>query len=332
MNQISNTTAVKPAPVLISSSVDEGHRTQAAPFGHALVKLARQRPEIVGLSADLAKYTDIHIFAEAFPERFFQMGMAEQLMMTAAGGLAKAGFIPFATTYATFAARRGYDFISQAVAEQDANVKIIGGLPGLTTGYGPSHQATDDLAIFRAMPNLTIVDPCDALDVEQAVPAIADHRGPVYMRILRGAVPLILDEYDYRFELGKAKLLRGGADVLVVSSGLMTMRALDAAKALAKDGVGVAVLHVPTIKPLDVATIVAEASRGGRLVVCAENHTVIGGLGEAVAATLLRAGLSPAFRQIGLPDEFLHAGTLPVLHDRYGISVKSIVARIKTWL
>ena len=320
-------------PALISSSVDEGHRTRATPFGKALVALAEQRPEIVGMSADLAKYTDMHIFAQAFPERFYQVGMAEQLMATAAGGLAKEGFIPFASTYATFAARRCYDFISQAIAEQDANVKIIGGLPGLTTGYGPSHQATEDMAIFRAMPNITVIDPCDALDIEQIVPAIADHRGPVYMRVLRGNVPLVLDEYDYRFQLGKAALLRGGSDVLVIATGFMTMRALDAAKELARDSVDVAVLHVPTVKPLDEAKIIEEARRSGRLVVVAENHTVIGGLGEAVGAALMRAGVTTrGFRQIALPDKFLDAGTLPVLQDRYGISRKAMIASIKGWL
>ncbi|MCO5071768.1 MAG: transketolase family protein [Rhizobiaceae bacterium] len=319
-------------PAIIASSVDEGHRTKAAPFGHALVELGRTRPEIVGMSADLAKYTDIHIFAQAYPDRFYQMGMSEQLMATAAGGLAKEGFIPFATTYATFAARRCYDFISQGVAEQDANVKFVGGLPGLTTGYGPSHQATDDLAIFRAMPNITVIDPCDALDVEQMVTAVADHHGPVYMRMLRGAVPLVLDEYNYRFELGKAALLRGGRDVLVISTGFMTMRALDAAKDLQKDGVDVAVLHVPTVKPLDEVTILREAARTGRLVVVAENHTIVGGLGEAVAGCLLRGGVAPAFRQIALPDRFLSAGSLPVLQDRYGISRKAVIDRIKCWL
>ncbi|WP_306752173.1 transketolase family protein [Paracoccus actinidiae] len=327
------TTQPAAAPAIISSSVDEGHRTKMAPFGHKLVELARHRPEILGMSADLAKYTDIHIFAQAYPDRFYQMGMSEQLMATAAGGLAKEGFIPFATTYATFAARRCYDFISQAVAEQDANVKFVGGLPGLTTGYGPSHQATEDLAIFRAMPNLTVIDPCDALDVEQMTEAVADHKGPVYMRILRGAVPLVLDGYNYRFELGKAALLRGGRDVLVISTGFMTMRALDAAKELQKDGTDVAVLHVPTLKPLDEVAIIHEASRSGRLVVVAENHTVIGGLGEAVAGCLVRAGVQPAgFRQIALPDAFLAAGSLPVLQDRYGISRRAMVDRIRCWL
>jgi len=325
-------TAPKTSTALIASFVDEGHRTKPTPFGNALVALAEKNPNIVGMSADLAKYTDMHIFAAAFPDRFYQMGMAEQLMMTAAGGMAKVGFIPFASTYATFAARRGYDFISQAISEQHANVKIIGGLPGLTTGYGPSHQATDDLAIFRAMPNLTIVDPCDALDIEQAVPAIAAHHGPVYMRVLRGNVPLILDEYDYRFELGKAKLLRGGSDVIIMSTGFMTMRALDTAKQLAKDNVDVAVLHIPTVKPLDELTIIQEANRSGRLIVAAENHTMVGGLGEAIASLLMRSGVSAPFRQIALPDEFLAAGTLPVLHDRYGISTGTMAKRIKCWL
>lgn len=320
------------APAIIASSVDEGHRTKPAPFGNALIKLAESRPEVVGLSADLAKYTDIHLLAQAYPDRFYQLGMAEQLMATAAGGLAKEGFIPFATTYATFAARRCYDFMSQGVCEQKANVKLIGGLPGLTTGYGPSHQATDDIAIFRAMPNLTVIDPCDAHEIEQLVPALADHDGPVYSRILRGNVALVLDEYDYTFEIGKAALLRDGRDVLVISTGFMTMRALDGAKDLQKDGVDVAVLHVPTIKPLDEETIAREAAKSGRLVVTAENHSVVGGLGEAVCGALMRAGVAPAFKQIGLPDAFLDAGSLAVLQDRYGISRSAIIDRIKGWL
>ena len=185
--------------------------------------------------------------------------------------------------------RRAYDFICLAIAEEKLNVKIVCALPGLTTGYGPSHQATDDLAIFRAMPNLTIVDPCDALDIEQAVPAIAAHEGPVYMRLLRGNVPLVLDQYDYRFELGKAKLLRDGKDALIISSGFMTMRA-GSGECVGIEGVDVAILHSPTIKPLDEEVILKEASRNGRAVIVAENHSIIGGLGEAVAGLLLRSG------------------------------------------
>jgi transketolase len=317
---------------MIASLAAEGQRTKSAPFGHALVELAEGRPEIVGMTADLSKYTDLHIFAKEFPDRFYQMGMAEQLLMLAAGGMAHEGFVPFVTTYAVFASRRTYDFISQGIAEEGLNVKICCALPGLTTGYGPSHQATEDIAIFRGMPDLTIVDPCDALDTEQATRAIAAHDGPVYMRLLRGNVPMVLDEYDYKFELGKAKLIRDGADALVVSSGFMTMRALETAKLLDADRVNLAVLHVPTIKPLDEETILGEARRNGRLVIVAENHTIIGGLGEATAAALLRAGVTPKFRQIALPDGFLDAGALPTLHDRYGISAEAMAKSIKSWL
>ena len=317
---------------MIASIAAPGQRTAPAPFGNALVELAKMRPEIVGLTADLAKYTDLHIFAKAYPERFYQMGMAEQLLMSAAAGLAREGALPFVTTYAVFAARRAYDFICMAIAEERLNVKIVCALPGLTSGYGPSHQATEDIAIFRGMPNLTIVDPADAHEIAQATPAIAAHDGPVYMRLLRGNVPLILDEYGYTFELGKAKTIRTGNDVLVISTGLATMRALQAAEMLEADRIGVEVLHAATIKPLDLATILAAAGKGGRLVVVAENHTVVGGLGEAVAAGMLRAGIAPRFRQIGLPDEFLAAGALPTLHDRYGISAEAMARQIRAWL
>jgi transketolase len=317
---------------MIASIAGEGQRVQAAPFGKALVELAQERKDIVGLTADLAKYTDLHLFAQAYPERFFQMGMAEQLLMAAAGGMAKEGFTPFATTYAVFGTRRAYDFVHQVIAEENLNVKMCCALPGLTTGYGPSHQATEDLALMRGIPGLTIVDPCDALDIQQAVPQIAAHQGPVYMRLLRGNVPLVLDEYDYKFELGKAKLLRGGRDVLVISSGFMTMRSLEVANQLKADSVDVAVLHVPTIKPLDAETILAEVRQSGRLVVVAENHSVVGGLGEAVAGLLMRAGVHAPFRQVALPDEFLDAGALPTLHERYGISAEVMGRRIKSWL
>ena len=331
MSTVANKPRLKTS-AMIASIAGEGQRTRPAPFGNALVALAQQRPEIVGMSADLAKYTDLHIFAQAFPERFFQMGMAEQLLMGAAGGMAKEGFIPFATTYAVFASRRAYDFIHQVIAEENLNVKIACALPGLTTGYGPSHQATEDLAIFRGMPNLTIIDPCDAVDVEQAVPAMAAHNGPVYMRLPRGQVPVVLDEYNYTFELGKAKLLRDGKDALIIASGFMTMRALETVEKLRSDSVDVGVLHVPTIKPLDEETIVREASRSGRLVIVAENHSIVGGLGEAVAGVLLRAGVTPPFRQIALPDAFLDAGALPTLHDKYGISTAAMTQSIKGWL
>ncbi|CUH76022.1 transketolase family protein [Tropicibacter naphthalenivorans] len=317
---------------MIASLDAEGRETIAAPLGTALCDLAKTRDDIVGLSADLSKYTDMHVFANAYPDRFYQMGMAEQLLISAAAGLAREGFTPFATTYAVFASRRAYDFIFMAIAEENLPVKIVCALPGLTTGYGPSHQATEDLAIFRGMPNLTIVDPCCATEIDQATRAIADHPGPVYMRLLRGKVPNVLGEYGYQFKLGQAQMIHDGRDVLMISTGFMTMRALDAAKALRTDGIDAAVLHVPTIKPLDVDTIRAEAAKTGRLVVTLENHTIVGGLGEAIAADLLRSNITPAFKSIALPDEFLDAGALPTLHDQYGLSVPAITARIKSWL
>ena len=309
----------------------EGQRTVSAPLGHALVEAARQDERIVGLSADLAKYTDVHILRDAMPERFYQIGMAEQALLGAATGLAMEGFVPFASTYSVFATRRAYDFLALDIAEANLNVNMVCALPGLTTGYGPSHQATEDVAILRGMPNLTIVDPCDALDIQQAVPQLAAFDGPTYMRLLRGKVPLVLDEYDYSFELGKAKLLRDGADVLLISTGLMTERALETATALEQDGIGVAVLHSPTLKPFDEEAVVS-ALGTGRLVLTAENHSVVGGLFDAVSRTVAGRGLGERITPIGLPDEFLDAGALPTLNDRYGVSVQAMMERIRSLL
>ena len=312
---------------MIASFADPGQKTTPAPFGHALVQAARADERIVGMTADLGKYTDMHIFAREHPDRFFQMGMAEQLLFGAAAGMAETGLVPFASTYSVFAARRAYDFICLDIAEPNLNVNVVGGLPGLTTGYGPSHQATEDIAIFRGMPNLTIVDPCDSVDIEQAVPQLAAHAGPTYLRLLRGNVPTVLDEYEYRFELGKAKVLRDGADVVLVSSGLMTMRALQAAVELAAHHVDVAVVHTPTIKPFDAETVMAQVD-SDRLVLTCENHTVVGGLFETVASAAVRGGIAKQITPIGLPDEFLAAGALPTLHERYGLSTARIVATV----
>jgi transketolase len=312
---------------MIASFADPGQRTADAPFGHALAALAEQDERVVGLTADLGKYTDMHIFAAAHPDRFFQMGMAEQLLLGAAAGMAEVGLVPFASTYAVFAARRAYDFLCLDIAEPNLNVNIVGGLPGLTTGYGPSHQATEDIAIFRGMPNLTIVDPCDSVDIAQAVSQLAAAEGPTYLRLLRGKVPTVLDDYDYTFQLGKAAVLRGGRDVVLVSSGLMTMRALQAAERLARHHVDAAVVHTPTIKPFDAPTVLAEVDTD-RLAVTLENHTVVGGLFEAVASAAVRAGVGKRVVPIGLPDEFLAAGALPTLHDRYGLATDRIVEKI----
>ncbi|MGC2400496.1 MAG: hypothetical protein WA510_11955, partial [Acidobacteriaceae bacterium] len=215
-------TASKPQPGvtgnILSSDTYGAEQTANAPFGEALIRAAEANPRIVGLTADLGKYTDIHLFANRFPERFFQIGMAEQNLIGVAAGLARTGFIPFATTYCVFASRRAYDFIAIGAALGSANVKILAGLPGLTTGYGGTHQGIEDLALMRSIPNLTVIDPCDATELTQVIPAIAEHPGPAYVRLMRGQVPITLDPAYYQFEIGKAKLLCEGADVAIIST------------------------------------------------------------------------------------------------------------------
>ncbi len=295
--------------------------TAEKPFGNALVELARGRADIVGLSADVARYTDIDIFRDAFPDRFFQIGMAEQNMFGVTAGLARAGLTPFATTYCSFALRRAYDFI--AIAEARLNAKIIVALPGLTTGYGATHQGIEDLALARAIPDLVVIDPCDATEIEQAVPAIADYDGPVYMRILRGRVKRIFDPATHGFEIGKARLVREGSDLAFISSGLMTDRALQVADELQGEGVSAAILHAPTLKPFDAVAVAGIAGKVKR-VITLENHTVIGGVGDAVATVICEAGHSVKFKKIGVPDHWMECGSVPYLTDKYGLSVRQI--------
>jgi len=302
-----------------------------APFGKALVGVAKRRRDVVGLTADLGKYTDIGPFRDAFPDRFFNVGMAEQNLIAIAAGMARTGWIPFCTTYCVFATRRAYDFLAIACAHSRLNVKIVAGLPGLTTGYGGTHQGIEDLTLACAIPNLTVIDPCDATDLEQVTNAIADYDGPVYMRLLRGEVPWVLDPESYQFEIGRATLLQRGEDVGIISTGLMTERALDASKELAQEGIRAAVLHVPTLKPLDVEAICDLASSVG-LLVTAENHVVRGGLGTMVADILIEKGVVKPLIKIGLPDQFIECGSVPYLQTKYGLLTSHIVAKIKATL
>jgi transketolase len=298
-----------------------------APFGQALAALARERGDIVGLTADLGKYTDILPFRDAFPDRFFNVGMAEQNLVAVAAGLARTGKVAFATTYGVFASRRAFDFVAIACAHSNLNVKIVAGLPGLTTGYGGTHQAIEDLALMRMIPGLTVIDPCDATEIAAATRAIADHPGPVYMRLLRGKVPVVFDPATYRFEIGKATRLRSGGDIGIVSTGFMTERALDVATALAAKGIGVAVLHVPTIKPFDTAAVVAFAETVTQLV-SAENHVVVGGLGSLVAEALFDAGVMKKLTRIGIPDRYIECGSVPILQDTYGLTTRRMTETI----
>jgi transketolase len=303
-----------------------GRKSVDAPFGKALARIGQGKPNIVGLTADLGKYTDIHPFRDAFPDRFFNVGMAEQNLVAVAAGLARTGKQPFATTYGVFASRRAFDFVAIALAHSNLDVKIVAGLPGLTTGYGGTHQAIEDLALMRMIPGLAIIDPMDATEIDAATVAISEHRGPVYMRLLRGSVPVVL-EPGYRFEIGKARKLRDGKDVGIISTGLMSERAIDAAAALETRGVSVGVLHVPTIKPFD-AEVVAEFAASVGRVVTAENHVVVGGLASLVVETLFDAGVSKKVTRIGLPDRYIECGAVPTLQQKYGLTVEAIVATI----
>ena len=316
---------------ILSSDIHEAEQVASAPFGHALVRAAEADPSIVGLTADLGKYTDLHLFAARFPQRFFQMGMSEQNLIGASAGLARAGLIPFATTYCVFATRRAYDFIAIGAALGQANIKIVAGLPGLTTGYGGTHQGIEDLALMRSIPGLVVIDPCDATELEQATAAIAHHRGPVYMRLLRGQVPVTLDPLTYRFEIGKARLLREGADVAIVSTGLMTGRALQAARDLEAGGTRVCVLHVSTLKPFDDAAVLQVLRRTPRIVT-AENHVVTGGLGSLVADLAVKAGVGIRLRKVGIPDCFCDSGSIPYLVRRYRMTKDDIAAAARSLL
>ena len=296
----------------------EGKTTELAPFGTALASLARARPDIVGLTADMGRYSDILPFRDAHPDRFFNVGMAEQNLIMIAAGLSKVGKIVYCTTYSVFITRRAYDFVAIACAHSKANVKIFAGMPGLVNGYGATHQATEDLNMMRGIADLTIIDPCDATELKQVVRAVADIPGTVYVRNLRGKVPVELGP-DYRFEVGKAKLLRTGSGKIgIVSTGYMSARALDAAKAVEAEGHDVGVLHVSTIKPFDADGVLDFARRHERLIV-AENHKTTGGLTSLVIETLYDAGIQIPLIKIGLADSFFECGSQDYLEQKYQV-------------
>jgi transketolase len=295
-----------------------------APFGYALVALAQHKPEVVALSADLSKYTDVVPFINAFPKRFFNIGMAEQNLFAMAAGMARTGLMPFCTTYGVFATRRAYDFMAIGCAHAHLNVKIFAGLPGLTTGYGGTHQATEDVGLARLIPDLVVIDPCDATEIAQVVAAVAEHQGPVYVRLLRASVPVVLNPENYKFVIGKATVIKQGTDLGFVSTGLMTERALDAATELGLRGVKAGVLHVPTLKPLDAEAIAKFAASVSHVLV-AENHVSYGGLASQVAEVLYDSGIGTRLTRIGLPDKFIECGSVPVLQRRYGLTVDRVV-------
>jgi len=301
--------------------------TVLAPFGTELAALGRERPEIVGLTADMGRYSDILPFRDEHPDRFFNVGMAEQNLVATAAGLAKVGKVAYCTTYSVFVTRRAYDFVAIACAHSKANVKIFAGMPGLMNGYGATHQATEDLNMMRGIADLTIIDPCDAVELRQVVRAVADIPGTVYVRLLRGHVPVELPEH-YEFIPGKAaSLRRGDGSVGVIGTGYMTGRALDAARAAAGQGVDASVLHVPTIKPFDTEAVLDFAGRHDRLVV-AENHKKTGGLATLVTEAMFDHGLLRPVVRVGLEDGFFECGSQEYLEAKYGVDLPRVLRAI----
>jgi len=297
-----------------------------APFATAVVGLGHERPELVVLSADLSKYTDIAPFAQTFPERFFQIGMAEQNMMGIAGGLAKAGKVPIAVTYCVFASRRAGDQVQMALSTGHRTSVIAAFLPGITTPFRASHQGTDDLAIMRAIPGMTVIDPMDATELAGALRAAVDVPGPVYLRGLRGQVPAILAP-DETFTIGATRLLREGGEAGFIGTGLGTVWALEAADLLRADGTEVGLLHVPTLKPFDTEAVTSFASRY-RTIFSVENHSIVGGLGSAVCEAVAEAGVRPRVKRLGVPDRWADAGPLDYLRQRLGLDAPSLAKTV----
>lgn len=290
----------------------------------ALLELAPQIPELIVLDADVAKATKTCDFQQKYPHRHFNCGTAEQNELSAAAGLALEGFLPFATTFAMFATARAGDQLRNSIAYPGLNVKIGATHGGLTTGGdGASHQACEDLAITRALPNLTVLVPGDYEEAKQATIAAARHQGPVYLRFGRDTYPVV-PELHGAFAIGRAKLLRDGRDVTLVSTGIMAHEVLRAAEQLAASGVSARVLHYPTLKPFDQGPILRAGAETGGLVT-AEEHSIIGGLGEAVAAVIAEAGLPARVRRIGLKDVFGESGQAQELLDKYGLRARNIV-------
>jgi transketolase len=301
------------------------YKTVLKPYGEALLALARQRSDILCLGADLTRQTETDLFRDTIPNRFINVGMAEANMVSIAGGLARAGHVVFLNTFGVFCTRRCYDQIAMSVAYPALNVKIVGFMPGLSSPGGPSHQAIEDVALMRALPNMTVVEPADAVEAAQAVAAVADHPGPVYLRLKRGENPVIFDD-SHRLELDRAQVLRGGndCDVCIIAAGMMIPMALAAAGTLADNGLRATVINVPVIKPLDTATVVT-AARQSRILITAENHTIVGGLGSAVAENLAEAGVGVPLRRVGIADVFAESGSREFLFSKYGLSTQAII-------
>jgi transketolase len=297
-------------------------------YGKVLVELGKENKNVVVLDADLSKSTKTVDFAKAYPERFFNMGIAEADLVSTAAGLSTCGKIPFASTFAMFAAGRAFEQIRNSVCYPELNVKIAATHSGLTVGEdGASHQAIEDLSLMRSIPNMTVLCPCDDVETAACIKAAAEYIGPVYIRLGRLAVPTLNDEGAYKFEIGKSMKLKEGKDVTIFATGIMVSEALKAADTLSKEGIEAEVINIHTIKPIDVEGILDSVKKTGAAVTC-EEHNVIGGLGSAVCE-VLSENLPAPVKRVGVMDTFGESGKPAELLKEYGLLAENIVSAVK---
>lgn len=307
--------------------MDWEYKNMRPGFGEALVELGNRYSQVVALNADLSGSTTTAMFDKAYPERFFNVGVAEQNLMGISAGLAATGHIVFASTFAMFATGRAYDQIRQSIAYPKLNVKIVATHAGITVGGdGASHQMHEDLALMRVLPHMKVIAPADYMETKKAVLKVAENPGPCYIRTARTNTPVIYDE-DYRFRIGKADILEEGDDATIIAMGLMVSKALEAAEVLKKDGISVRVVNHSTIKPRDKNIIIESARRTGAIVT-AEEHNMIVGMGSAVAEVLADYEPIPQ-RRVGIPDVFGESGESEQLMKAYGLTVDNIIENVK---
>ncbi|MCI8853305.1 MAG: transketolase family protein [Lachnospiraceae bacterium] len=300
-------------------------------YGQALKELGAVNPQVIVFDADLAGATKTGVFKKEFPDRFFDCGIAEGNMMSIAAGAATMGKIPFASTFAMFAAGRAFEQVRNAIGYTHLNVKIGATHAGISVGEdGATHQCNEDIALMRTIPGMVVINPCDDVEAKAAVFAAAEYVGPVYMRFGRLAVPVVNDEATYKFEIGKGVTLREGKDVTIIATGLCVSSALEAAEKLAADGVSAKVINIHTIKPLDEELVVAAAKETGK-VVTVEEHSIIGGLGGAVCETLSAKAPTPVLR-IGVQDTFGESGPAAKLLEKYKLDGNGVYEQVKAWL
>lgn len=296
------------------------------PYAKAFINFARNKPEVLCLSADLTSSCEIDGFRDQFPERFFSMGMTEQNMLCFSGGLALEGFRPFVHTFSVFLYRRPYDQLVNSIAYSNRKVRLLGFLPGITTPGGATHQAIEDIAVLRSVPNMTLLETGDATEVETVLDVADAIDGPVYVRILRGLVPRL---FDKPFVFNQFRVLSHGQDVLVVSSGITTEEAMRASKALALAGVKITHLHASTLKPFAKQQFLEALEDIKYGVITLENHTIVGGLGSIIAEILAEEGIGKKLIRLGLPDTFAHGASRPYLMKKYGLDAMALVSAIE---